>query len=301
MIDETGQSDAESCVEPPSRTERAVFWLGLACTLLPVLMVIWEYASDRLTTVSVTKYQYFLSVPVGLVFSYGSVMNALRRANLHWYHFTVFVLNLLVCGLTSIEYLIAGIMSLVFMIVMIRGEATTQLVYLFPVFFLAFAFHVSQTFFMHHGRSPVSRVQADMRSMQIAIESYYADHKAYPVSTTDPALRARWKSGSDMPGFMKHRPQGPDDLTMPTAYLYSYPTDPYRLYRDDRTYAYHNHQNKNWILISPGPDCVFDIKPGDLPETMSKLIEGDSTMLAVNTYDPTNGSISHGDVYKYKY
>ena len=61
-------------------------------------------------------------------------------------------------------------------------------------------------------------------------------------------------------------------------------------------FEYYPH-GKGWIMISPGPDCKFDIDPakcydGNIPQPSELLIR--------MSYDPTNGTVSPGDVWRVK-
>jgi hypothetical protein len=78
--------------------------------------------------------------------------------------------------------------------------------------------------------------------------------------------------------------------------------DPFR--RDgegDRTFAYWAPPEGGWILLSAGPDCVFDLdfetlKGVYVPTSYNPTLE----LIVGYTYDPTNGSESAGDIWRVK-
>lgn len=154
-------------------------------------------------------------------------------------------------------------------------------------------------------RSRVSRVQADMRTLAVAIESYYIDHSAYPawamgkngvnsgIGPDNPAYR--------VPTFMA-RPEGSKlyTLTTPISYMPTYFADPFIPYprKGFGTYAYWvgGKFNQGWIIYSPGPDHQYDIVPWEDYAPGQQM----SDAWIDKTYDATNGSRSRGDIWKVK-
>lgn len=152
-------------------------------------------------------------------------------------------------------------------------------------------------------RSKVSRVRADQRSIATALEAYFVDCSRYPLwaegeggANADAPLDSDvfrlptfriWALHWEQKTFMT--------LTTPGAYLTQYPTDPFS---DDlhATYVYYS-DGQGWILISPGPDGVYDIDP--LEDYISTLRQP-SPRLLEKCYDPTNGIKSGGDIYRVK-
>ena len=139
-------------------------------------------------------------------------------------------------------------------------------------------------------RAKVSRVKADIRSLAVAVESYHVDHNRY--------LPHKDTSADTVP------------LTTPVSYMTSLPRDPfeseknpvywlvgdYYTWQDLRDIFFRTgyttwgggdwlarqiSMGRHWSLSSPGPDLV---------ETMHYD--------AIAQYDPTNGSISTGDIYR---
>lgn len=121
-------------------------------------------------------------------------------------------------------------------------------------------------------RSKVSRTKADMRSLATAIESYNVDYNTYPSPN------------------MNELREAPGILTTPVAYITGIPQDSFaaekgakiRYYRKDNAY----------LLYAAGPDRVIDIDPeADFdPQNLEKLKD--------KTYDPTNGTVSSGDIVR---
>ncbi len=168
-----------------------------------------------------------------------------------------------------------------------------------------------------HGRSMVSRVKADQRTMATALESYFIDNDSYPamvpmsVYMTVPEHLAAWKA-EDMHTMETGR-AGLNGLTTPAAYVTGFPVDPFTnepsvafwhngdFFRDvyDQgfaPFAYYGN-DLGWILISPGPDLDYDVEP---EAEYDATICQPSDRLILKAYDPTNGVISDGDVFRVK-
>ena len=141
-------------------------------------------------------------------------------------------------------------------------------------------------------RSKVSRVKADQRAMAVAIEAFYIDNGTYPASTNQ-------LNASVQPSWMYAGPEfssiaAGSSLTTPLAYMMSYVPDPFA---DDPniTFMYYS-TGKWWMLWSPGPDTDYDIMPPVQQWTMGR--EGIPTQILNWTYDPTNGTVSDGDIWR---
>lgn len=184
-------------------------------------------------------------------------------------------------------------------------------------------------------RSKVSRVRSDMRSLATGLESYYIDNNQYPamtltkadspdsqftqVNATNFARTFRIRNGNAL-----------GTLTTPVAYLTSYFPDAFADTKGS-TFRYYTDVN-GWILSSWGPDTdertagnllmhkgdiivnyenntIESIYDSRIAQPSTALLTGQSTIAqngisgAVNgayTYDPTNGTVSNGDVYRVK-
>lgn len=152
-------------------------------------------------------------------------------------------------------------------------------------------------------RAKVSRAKADQRSIATAIESYHVDWNKYPwVDGTEPSLEYRYRQ-----------------ITTPVAYMTSIPKDPFG---DDVAVS----------IIPTGVYAVFDFvtsehrpteltffeRPGDDPPNDIRDIYGSSIQWYLGSqgpdlfpglttgvgssyftvYDPTNGTISEGDIFR---
>jgi general secretion pathway protein G len=170
-------------------------------------------------------------------------------------------------------------------------------------------------------RAKVSRVKADMRSLATAIEAYRIDWNMYPI--TD-----QWVTHLS-PANFNNRLRG---VTTPQSYITSLPVDIFSTFdpvmgvKDDKptfeytdwttavvgenlpglsSYQFFNSrdvQNRffggpviEWFMLSAGPDqrnMFEDINNPSEPDT-------DPEGLGLNqTYDPTNGTISVGDIVR---
>ena len=175
-------------------------------------------------------------------------------------------------------------------------------------------------------RSKVSRVKTDQRSLATGIEAYYVDNNQYPVSARTGRLPANIGNVNSFllnPGtlaaissFSAQQAAAPKimTLTTPIAYITSYFTDPFA---DTKaaTFGYFADTN-GWILWSPGPDtdqaqnddlggsnAVETVYTSNMSQPSATLIVGANTGSTPNeayTYDPTNGTVSPGDVWRVK-
>lgn len=155
--------------------------------------------------------------------------------------------------------------------------------------------------FIQPSKRPLqSRVQAEMRSIQVAIECYYVDHAAYPAWNTGRSSAHKDFVNNPVyllvPTFINRTEQRPEihTLTTPVAYMSSLYTDPYAPAKG-AGYAYWAGGCKTgWIVYSPGPDGNYEIVPWEDYQTSSVR---PSTSLIAKTYDPTNGAKSPGDLW----
>lgn len=188
-------------------------------------------------------------------------------------------------------------------------------------------------------RSKVARVRSDIRSYATALEAYYIDNNAYPPSGSSGSGNAagpipnipRNPTGAGnvnnhlpavtgpaalaaIPSFAARGTTFVYQLTTPIGYVTSLFPDPF-MDKRGATYAYWAN-NQGWICWSPGPNAdqsdstelgnsfavetVYDITVAQ-PSTL--LVSGGNSVLTgtrAYTYDPTNGTISPGDVWRTK-
>jgi prepilin-type N-terminal cleavage/methylation domain-containing protein len=153
-------------------------------------------------------------------------------------------------------------------------------------------------------RSKVARVQEEMRTMATALESYYVDNNYYPMDTRNEGPD---DGGADFtffnfdPNIDLNMPEGTIwCLTTPVSYITKYPTDLFYQTGRDKYFQYAANKS-NWLLASVGPDNDSEDR-GDVKERI--IIPDNETYLswAVDTlkYDPTNGTISNGDIIRLK-
>jgi prepilin-type N-terminal cleavage/methylation domain-containing protein len=144
-------------------------------------------------------------------------------------------------------------------------------------------------------RSKVSRVKADLQTIATALEAYHVDGNRYPP----------WMaSGADInPTSKRLHP-----LSTPVAYITTVPVkDPFQDkivptmydtydYVDAESFAQigdpepsYRSRGAEWRICSAGPDCV-------------NTFGGPSYLTPLDNpgydYDPTNGTISKGDIVK---
>lgn len=165
-------------------------------------------------------------------------------------------------------------------------------------------------------RAKVSRTKSDMRSIATAVESYRVDHNNYPYVThyfPEPyAVPAGHYMGDQDRAF---------GLTSPVAYLTSIPQDPFGGARDPNdvyaqfagddyywsTKAWFDLHNfpwrvepageggptTQWVLQSKGPDRAWGTPP-----SLGGVGAWELDQPYKYHYDPTNGTISLGNIVR---
>lgn len=117
-------------------------------------------------------------------------------------------------------------------------------------------------------RSKVSRTVADMASIRTALEAYAVDENTYPLNA----------GGLGLPGALQQ-------LVRPRAYITSLPLD---VFREGTGYHYlaggkvttvQQDRYGHYVLAGAGPDRTVE-----------------TSLLATTVYDPTNGTVSGGDI-----
>ncbi|MCB2153665.1 type II secretion system GspH family protein [bacterium] len=154
-------------------------------------------------------------------------------------------------------------------------------------------------------RAKVARIKADSRSLATAIESYRVDHNQYPP-------RQRYPSAANQAGIgdANTRIEDMSRFTTPISYIGRIPNDIFEntlappnnvidYWDGDILESLPTDTEPAWTLVSVGPDSTMGHQGnmGHLP-TMS------ATDAAFGTYrmdyDPTNGTISLGNVYRFQ-
>ncbi len=141
-------------------------------------------------------------------------------------------------------------------------------------------------------RARVSRAEADLRTIATALETYRVDANHYPPTPL-------WSLPSR--DFRLKR------LTTPVAYMTSLPQEVFSPDGEQETYPYwspglndamkyspiyfylddERERRGRWALFSRGPDLNYEMA----------VEEGGSGILV--HYDPTNGTISNGDIMRF--
>jgi prepilin-type N-terminal cleavage/methylation domain-containing protein len=160
-------------------------------------------------------------------------------------------------------------------------------------------------------RAKVSRVTGDLYSITLAAETYFTDFGTYP------RFQTFWDSGYSENRF----PVGYRVLTTPIAYFSGNVEtffDPFAIYDDQANTATGNRGENplyyeyipynpsggmnarlkdRYIIESFGPDRVDSIHSSQFWST-SGPPNIDNCLIGFQAYDPTNGTISCGDLYR---
>lgn len=131
-------------------------------------------------------------------------------------------------------------------------------------------------------RAKIARVQADLRTIATALETYYVDKKAFPSMIEVDAI--------PVSELISYVPSYHDEFDA---------KDPFE--KDSKqTYRYlHYKSHELYILLSNGPDEDRDISLRSIRENVD--IENKDELvsfLETLTYDPTNGNTSDGDIVR---
>lgn len=143
-------------------------------------------------------------------------------------------------------------------------------------------------------RAKVSRVKTDIRALAQANEMYFLDNNSYPPESEHDIFTGRRSRSSSGLLFLTH----------PVAYIGQIPSDPFQDVLELRvsntqaayeTGVYPRGDNIiAYMIFSQGPDLsengLFSGRPFIGPQRNNG--QG-------NTYDPTNGLKSNGDIYWY--
>lgn len=153
-------------------------------------------------------------------------------------------------------------------------------------------------------RSKVSAVKANMRTVATAMEAYYVDYNSYTCDSDNTP-----RAGED--GLIR--------LTTPVGYITSLATDPFQSHvnptggQSARYYELGSGSDNggwtapvggdgtpkinSWLLISVGTD-VGTPAAADDTDGNDEWPGSSSFRVDTKNYDPTNGTISDGDIYR---
>jgi hypothetical protein len=134
------------------------------------------------------------------------------------------------------------------------------------------------------------RARSDMRSLATGIESYYVDNNAYPPSSEKSPFFKPEAGKKAIPSFA-----GPQ-LTTPISYLRSLYKDPFSDQQPFGYVAINNNKEKKqgWLLFSPGPDGEYNLDWMQYDPSKPQPSQG----LLLQGWDPTNGVMSAGDIWR---
>ena len=158
-------------------------------------------------------------------------------------------------------------------------------------------------------RSKVARSLADEKTIDLALSQYNIDNNAFPHTCASAPLPS-WCPPS-MPLIERIR-----RLTTPVDYIQSYPTDAFGYvvpgFNDMKYYLYYDpRDSEGWILYRFLPESGW---ASGLPRVGQWIVQGFGPDNELETilvfwkgvtptffypYDPTNGTISRGDVYRF--
>lgn len=163
-----------------------------------------------------------------------------------------------------------------------------------------------------------SRVQSDLRTYSVAVNSYHLDNGQYPNWSLDPA-KNNFAWVKDRTGILKTQPTfllkvdaGPGNLTTPVAYMSTLPHDLFSPIEgamfcywtplaDDKTSASFGgaaSTPKGYIMWSAGPDRQYDLTIQNIALAFDEKSTTPTAFLIAHTYDPTNGVKSRGDIWR---
>ncbi len=138
-------------------------------------------------------------------------------------------------------------------------------------------------------RSKVSRAKADMKTVATALEAYAVDWNSYPAAVLiPPPFRLRV-------------------VTTPIAYVTTVPDDIFQSEESGGPFHYKGFhygamgvdKPSRWALASEGPDRQRDTEPIEFyPGYSAELFYGGVPGFDYTFYDPTNGTISRGDIFR---
>jgi len=158
-----------------------------------------------------------------------------------------------------------------------------------------------------NSRARASRAKNDMRTLATSLEAYFVDFNAYPAGQPLPRAaglvgKSEKKVREVLAGINRldlnavatsgTRLLGRDDAVLAENALYG---DPLAMV-PGTPFVYHSDAN-GWILVSCGPDVDYDIVPA---RDYDSNISQPSAHLVLLSYDPTNGTVSNGDVFRVK-
>ena len=111
-----------------------------------------------------------------------------------------------------------------------------------------------------------------MSALATALEGHYRNHRAYPTEI--------------------------GALTTPIAFAKALPKDAFSPSRETFFYYANNNTPPGWILWSPGPDRQINLTMSNIADLYNPAIQQPSDALITYMYDPSNGNLSSGDIFR---
>lgn len=270
--------------KPATQTQSGATLLiltGLCCGLVPLCFYFKGYFTQRTTVdrLLLIDYHESLLISLGVILIYLGIAWAKRFSGTWYFGYLCFsAIALPTVFISAANFLIticcAGLLFLgLFNIPRQRSDRCFNVIYAI-VIGVAFTPNIQWASI----RAEESRAKSNLRCIAFALEAYQADYKA-PLPTDFDLIA----------------------LTTPIAYMSGLPLDPFRNKDEHRSFRYHRWDDRSCILISAGPNCVFDISPDSLPELRPTSSGSFPGKLINLQYDPTNGTVSAGDIFRIQF
>ncbi len=164
----------------------------------------------------------------------------------------------------------------------LNGSVIRAVIFAVVIVPVCYQLFIHSGFYCDPRREIVSRAKSDLRSLATAIESYCTDHLQYPLNA--------------------------NALTTPIAYVSSLYLDacikesgtPYRYWSVPKAGDNPHEPAGGWIAWSAGLDGDYDITYENVQSLYSPQVKVPSDTLFEKKYDPSNGIISDGDIWRTK-
>ena len=151
-------------------------------------------------------------------------------------------------------------------------------------------------------RAKVSKVQAELRIIAMGLEEYHVDNSEYPLTAETPALYPTSPFNRIGGGYYAYAGR----LSTPIAYISSAPVDLFMNHRPKPDNSIGWEYYEYWSEPSCGFDMI-DITRGGNNSIKYVLwswgpdqdADGFYAQDPRSVYDPTNGTISDGNIYRF--
>ncbi len=163
-------------------------------------------------------------------------------------------------------------------------------------------------------RAKVARVKSDLRTMTTGLEAYHADNNTYPLyhyaaNANSTASGRSFHVGGTIIGVNNSPPfdgvTGWNTLTTPIAYITTPPVDPFNTRSVGDDPEAQEFWYVNWVYLNKTVPNVAIFEnlhqiqgPWRLHSCGPDRAGPDSNALEHTAYDPTNGTVSIGDIIR---